>query len=125
MTALIEPLRRSSVTRQTLGERTCVISAGGRFTSKVALNFARAIEYARAEGCTDFVFDFTGIVGVDSIAAMIFCEQRAQLTDCSVVIAAEAPEAIVSLADAPVLADWPLRPTCDEALATLLLEPVA
>jgi anti-anti-sigma regulatory factor len=125
MTALTEPLRRSTVSRRTLGERTCVISAEGRFTSRVALNFANALQGARAEGCTDFVFDFTGVVGVDSIAAMIFSEQRAQLVECSIVIAAHAPEAIVSLADAPVLAEWPLRPTCEEALAALLLEPVA
>jgi anti-anti-sigma regulatory factor len=115
----------SSVTRRTLGEQTCVISAGGRFTSRIALNFARELAEARAEGCTDFVFDFEGVATVDSIAAMIFCEQRLQLADCSVVIAAQHPETIVALADAPLLADWPLRPSCDEALAVLLAEPVA
>jgi anti-anti-sigma regulatory factor len=125
MTALAEPLRCSSVTRQKLGECTCVLTVEGRFTARVALSFARELEAARTEGCTDFVFDFTDVGSVDSIAAMIFCEQRLQLVDCSVVIAAQSPEAIIAIADAPVLADWPLRPTREEALSALLLEPVA
>jgi anti-anti-sigma regulatory factor len=125
MTALTEPLRRSNITRKKLGECTCVITVEGRFTSRVALSFARELEAARTEGCSDFVFDFTDVSSVDSIAAMIFCEQRLQLFECSVVIAAQSPEAIIAIADAPVLADWPLRPTREEALAALLLEPVA
>jgi hypothetical protein len=40
-------------------------------------------------------------------------------------VAARHPETIVALADAPLLADWPLRQTGEEALATLLAEPVA
>jgi anti-anti-sigma regulatory factor len=125
MATLVEFQQRSRVTRTTLGECTCVITAEGRFTSRVALGFARELAAARTEGCTDFVFDFSGVQTVDSIAAMIFCEQRLQLSDCAVVIAARHPETIVALADAPVLADWPLRPTREDALATLLLEPVA
>jgi anti-anti-sigma regulatory factor len=125
MSTLVEFQQRSRVTRKTLGECTCIITAEGRFTSRVALAFARELAAARTEGCSDFVFDFGGVQTVDSIAAMIFCEQRLQLSDCSVVIAAGHPETIVALADAPVLADWPLRPTREEALATLLREPVA
>jgi anti-anti-sigma regulatory factor len=125
MSALTEPLRRRNVSRQRLGECTCVLTVEGRFTSRAALGFARELEAARSEGCTDFVFDFTDVGSVDSIAAMIFCEQRMRLFDCSVVIAAHSPEAIITIADAPVLADWPLRPTRDEALSALLLEPVA
>jgi anti-anti-sigma regulatory factor len=125
MSALVEPYRSNRITRQTLGERTCVISASGRFTSRSALAFARELSAARTEGCTDFVFDFESVTAVDSIAAMIFCEQRLELEECSVVVAAQHPETIVALADAPLLADWPLRSSRDEALATLLLEPVA
>jgi anti-anti-sigma regulatory factor len=124
MTALAGELRSSSVKRQRLGECTCVLSVEGRLTSRVALSFASALEAARDEGCSDFVFDFTGVGSVDSIAAMIFCEQRLQLFECSVVIAAQSPEAIIAIADAPVLADWPLRPTREEALSALLLEPL-
>jgi anti-anti-sigma regulatory factor len=101
-----------------------VISVDGRFTSRAALAFANELASARQEGCVDFVFDLTAIDSVDSIGAMIFCEQRLQLVDCSVVIAARHPETIVALADAPVLADWPLRATRADALATLLREPV-
>ena len=125
MSALVEPYRSNRITRQTLGERTCVISASGRFTSRSALAFARELSAARTEGCTDFVFDFGDVQTVDSIAAMIFCEQRLHLADCSVVIAARRPETIIALADAPMLADWPLRATREDALATLLREPVA
>jgi len=125
MTALAEPRPRSNLARQKLGECTCVVTVEGRFTSRVALSFARELEAARSEGCSDFVFDFTGVGSVDSIAAMIFCEQRLQLFDCSVVIAAQSPEAIIAIADAPALADWPLRLTREEALSALLLEPVA
>jgi anti-anti-sigma regulatory factor len=123
--AVVESRGRSGVTRRTLGERTCVISADGRFTSRVALEFARELDRARAEGCTDFVFDFEAVPAVDAIAAMIFFDQRLELGGCAVVIAAQHPETIVALADAPLLADWPLRASRAEALATLLLEPVA
>ena len=125
MSALVEPYPSASIIRRRFGERTCVISAEGRFTSRSALAFARELSSARTEGCTDFVLDFESVTTVDSIAAMIFAEQRLELEDCSVVVAARHPETIVALADAPLLADWPLRPTGDEALATLLLEPVA
>jgi anti-anti-sigma regulatory factor len=102
-----------------------VIAAEGRFTSRSALLFARELSAARNDGCSDFVFDFADVTGVDSIAAMIFTEQRLELEDCTVVVAARHPETIVALADAPLLADWPLRQTGEEALATLLAEPVA
>ena len=125
MGALVEPHRGTTVVRWTLGECTCVISAEGRFTSRSALVFARELSSARDEGCTDFVFDFAAVTSVDSIAAMIFTEQRLELEDCTVVVAARHPETIVALADAPLLADWPLRQTGEEALATLLAEPVA
>ena len=125
MSALVEPYRSGGVSRRTLGECTCVIAAEGRFTSRSALLFARELSAARNDGCSDFVFDFADVTGVDSIAAMIFTEQRLELEDCTVVVAARHPETIVALADAPLLADWPLRSTSDEALATLLLEPVA
>jgi len=125
MSALVEPFHGSKITRQTLGECTCVITAEGRFTSRMALNFSRELTDARGEGCTDFVFDFASVGSVDSVAAMIFCEQRLELEGCAVVIAAQHPETIVSLADAPLLADWPLRPSREDALATLLAEPVA
>ena len=125
MSALVEPYRSGGVSRRTLGECTCVIAAEGRFTSRSALLFARELSAARNDGCSDFVFDFADVTGVDSIAAMIFTEQRLELEDCTVVVAARHPETIVALADAPLLADWPLRPTGEEALATLLAEPVA
>ena len=125
MSALVEPYRSGGVSRRTLGECTCVIAAEGRFTSRSALLFARELSAARNDGCSDFVFDFADVTGVDSIAAMIFTEQRLELEDCTVVVAARHPETIVALADAPLLADWPLRQTGDEALATLLAEPVA
>jgi anti-anti-sigma regulatory factor len=125
MSALVEPYRSGGVSRRTLGECTCVIAAEGRFTSRSALLFARELSDARNDGCSDFVFDFADVTGVDSIAAMIFTEQRLELEDCTVVVAARHPETIVALADAPLLADWPLRQTAEEALATLLAEPVA
>jgi anti-anti-sigma regulatory factor len=125
MSALVEPNRSGGVSRRTLGECTCVIAAEGRFTSRSALLFARELSAARNDGCSDFVFDFADVTGVDSIAAMIFTEQRLELEDCTVVVAARHPETIVALADAPLLADWPLRQTGEEALATLLAEPVA
>jgi anti-anti-sigma regulatory factor len=125
MSALVEPYRSGGVSRRTLGECTCVIAAEGRFTSRSALLFARELSDARNDGCSDFVFDFADVTGVDSIAAMIFTEQRLELEDCTVVVAARHPETIVALADAPLLADWPLRQTGEEALATLLAEPVA
>ncbi|HEX4624523.1 MAG TPA: STAS domain-containing protein [Solirubrobacteraceae bacterium] len=125
MSALVEPYRSGGVSRRTLGECTCVIAAEGRFTSRSALLFARELSAARNDGCSDFVFDFADVTGVDSIAAMIFTEQRLELEDCTVVVAARHPETIVALADAPLLADWPLRQTGEEALATLLAEPVA
>ena len=125
MTALVEPYRSGGITRRTLGECTCVIAAEGRFTSRSALLFARELSAARGDGCSDFVFDFAEVTGVDSIAAMIFTEQRLELEDCTVVVAARHPETIVALADAPLLADWPLRQSSEEALATLLAEPVA
>jgi anti-anti-sigma regulatory factor len=125
MSALVEPYRGNSVTRRTLGECTCVISAEGRFTSRSALIFARELSAARSAGYIDFVFDFEAVTAVDSIAAMIFSEQRLELEDCTVVVAAQHTETIVALADAPLLVDWPLRTTADEALATLLLEPIA
>ena len=125
MSALVEPYRSGGVSRRTLGECTCVIAAEGRFTSRSALLFARELSAARNDGCSDFVFDFADVTGVDSIAAMIFTEQRLELEDCTVVVAARHPETIVALAHAPLLADWPLRQTGEEALATLLAEPVA
>ena len=125
MSALVEPYRSGGVSRRTLGECTCVIAAEGRFTSRSSLLFARELSAARNDGCSDFVFDFADVTGVDSIAAMIFTEQRLELEDCTVVVAARHPETIVALADAPLLADWPLRQTGEEALATLLAEPVA
>ena len=125
MSALVEPYRSGGVSRRTLGECTCVIAAEGRFTSRSALLFARELSAARNDGCSDFVFDFADVTGVDSIAAMIFTEQRLELEDCTVVVAARHPETIVALADAPLLADWPLRQSGEEALATLLAEPVA
>jgi anti-anti-sigma regulatory factor len=125
MSALVEPYRSGGISRRTFGECTCVIAAEGRFTSRSALLFARELSAARNDGCSDFVFDFADVTGVDSIAAMIFTEQRLELEDCTVVVAARHPETIVALADAPLLADWPLRQTGEEALATLLAEPVA
>jgi anti-anti-sigma regulatory factor len=125
MSALVEPYRSGGVSRRTLGECTCVIAAEGRFTSRSALLFARELSAARNDGCSDFVFDFADVTGVDSIAAMIFTEQRLELEDCTIVVAARHPETIVALADAPLLADWPLRQSGEEALATLLAEPVA
>jgi anti-anti-sigma regulatory factor len=101
-----------------------VIRVDGRFTSRTAIAFADQIAGAREEGCTDFVLDLTEVQTVDSIGAMIFCEQRLKLVDCEVVLAARHPETIVALADVPVLADWPLRATLADALTTLLLQPV-
>ena len=79
MSALVEPYRSGGVSRRTLGECTCVIAAEGRFTSRSALLFARELSAARNDGCSDFVFDFADVTGVDSIAAMIFTEQRLEL----------------------------------------------
>jgi anti-anti-sigma regulatory factor len=124
--AALEPIRHAAVGRQVLGERTCVIRAEGRFTARVAIAFAAELADAlEQDGCHDFVLDLSEVDSVDSIGAMIFCEQRLKLVDCSVVIAARHPEAIVGLADAPIMADWPLRSSLADALATLLLEPVA
>jgi anti-anti-sigma regulatory factor len=125
MSALVEPLRHNSVARRTLGERTCVIRVEGRFTSRAAIAFAQEVQVAVDDGCLDFVLDLTDVDTVDSIASMIFCEQRLKLEDCEVVLAARHPETIVALADVPVVADWPLRATLADALSTLLLEPVA
>lgn len=124
MSALVEPLRSSPVARHTLGESTCVIRVDGRLTSRTAIAFADHVAAARDAGCTDFVLDLTDVETVDSVAAMIFCEQRLKLEECDVVLAARHPETIVALADVPVLAEWPLRATLADALTTLLLQPV-
>ena len=125
MSALVSPTAAAASPGGRSASARASIAAEGRFTSRSALLFARELSAARDDGCSDFVFDFADVTGVESIAAMIFTEQRLELEDCTVVVAARHPETIVALADAPLLADWPLRQTGEEALATLLAEPVA
>ncbi|HLM51773.1 MAG TPA: STAS domain-containing protein [Solirubrobacteraceae bacterium] len=112
------------VWREGLGEHACIVEVRGVLSWGTAAELLEAVDAARREGRTEFVLDLSAVTGVDSLATMTLRALPERLELCDVVVAAEAQDAVVAIAQAAIHDDWPLRPTRAEALALLLSRPI-
>jgi hypothetical protein len=117
----------ATVTSTRLGERTCVVSVPAALDAPVARRFERRVNQAMADGCCDFVLDFTAVrrcrdrrptVALHRVAHRLVAQR------CDVIVAACHVDLLTFLDSVPSWSKLPLALERDEALALLLERPV-
>jgi hypothetical protein len=117
----------STITATRLGERTCVVSVPAALDAPVALRLEEDVKTAMADGCRDFVLDFTAVRGCrdrQPTAALSRIAHGFARHGCEVVVAARHIDLLTFFASVPRWSDLPLALERDEALALLLERPV-
>jgi hypothetical protein len=116
-----------SVTSLRLGERTCVVSVPAALDAGAALSLEEGVTTAMADGCRDFVLDFTAVRGCRDrrpTAALSRIADRLDGGDCEVVVAARHVDLLTFFDSVPRWSKLPLALERNEALALLLERPV-
>jgi len=117
----------STVTSRRLGERTCVVSVGAALDAPAARGLEEGVTSALADGCRDFVLDFTAVRGCRDrrpTAALSRIAHDFASHGCEVVVAACHVDLLTFFDSMPDWAHLPLAHERDEALALLLERPV-
>jgi hypothetical protein len=110
-----------------LGERTCVVSVAAALDAGAARHLEEGVSTAMADGCRDFVLDFTAVRGCRDgrpSAALSRIADRLGGDDCAVVVAARHVDLLTFFDSVPTWSKLPLALERDEALALLLERPV-
>src|SRR4051812_13823529 len=111
-----------------LGERTCVLSVPAALDAAAARRLEERLDVAMADGCRDFVLDFTAVRGCRDrrpTAALARIAHRMIGQGCDVVVAARHIDLLTFFDSVPSWSRLPLALERDEALALLLERPVA
>jgi hypothetical protein len=117
----------SAVTTTRLGERTCVLSVSAALDAGAAGRLEADVDTAMADGCRDFVLDFTAVRGcADHRPAETLARIAHRLSgeDCEAVVAACHVDLLTWFDAVPDWSRLPLALARNEALALLLERPV-
>ena len=125
MALLANPTPVTKVAIEALGESVAVVAVEGRLTWSSSAELVNGAVRVRREGRHEIVLDLSAVDEVDAMVSMTLRALPGHLDGCEVVVAAQAPEAVIAVSHATEAADWPLRSTRAEALALLLSRPVA
>jgi len=115
------------VTSTRLGERTCVVSVPPSLDAGAARNLEDGVNTAMADGCRDFVLDFTAVRACRDrrpTAALARIAHRLLGQRCEVVVAARHVDLLTYFDSVPSWSKLPLALERNEALALLLERPV-
>jgi hypothetical protein len=110
-----------------LGERTCVLGVPAALDAGAARGLEDGVNVAMADGCRDFVLDFTAVHGCRDrrpTAALSRIAQGLAREGCDVVVAARHIDLLTFFDSVPSWSNLPLALERDEALALLLERPV-
>jgi hypothetical protein len=110
-----------------LGERTCVVSVPAALDAGAARSLEEGVNVAMADGCRDFVLDFTAVRGCRDrrpTAALSRIAHRLIGDECAVVVAARHIDLLTFFDSVPSWSKLPLALERNEALALLLERPV-
>jgi hypothetical protein len=116
-----------SIVSTRLGERTCVMSVPAALDASAARGLEENLNVAMADGCRDFVLDFTAVRGCRDrrpTAALARIAHRLTGQGCEVVVAARHIDLLTFFDSVPSWSRLPLALERDEALALLLERPV-
>jgi hypothetical protein len=118
----------TAITSTRLGERTCVVSVPSALDAGAARSLEEDVNVAMADGCRDFVLDFTAVQGCRDrrpTAALSRIAHRLMGHDeCAVIVAARHIDLLTFFDSVPSWSKLPLALERDEALALLLERPV-
>jgi hypothetical protein len=110
-----------------LGERTCVVSVPAALDAGAARRLEEGVNVAMADGCRDFVLDFTAVRGCrDRRPTAVLSRIAHQLMghECAVIVAARNIDLLTFFDSVPSWSKLPLALERNEALALLLERPV-
>jgi hypothetical protein len=107
-----------------LGERACVVDAGGQFV--VARQVDDLAAHAAVGGAREFVFDLGGVRRYETEALVELSALCRRLTSygCAVIVAAHDPGIVLELRRLSHGDDWTIAPTLSSALADLFSRPL-
>jgi hypothetical protein len=117
----------STVSSTRLGERTCVVSVPPALDAPAARHLEEGVTSALAEGCRDFVLDFTAVRGCRDrrpTAELARIADGLERHGCEVIVAARHIDLLTYFDSVPSWSELPLAHERDEALALLLERPV-
>src|SRR5215211_6257709 len=102
-----------------LGERACVVDAGGQFT--VARQVDDLAARAAVGGAREFVFDLGGVRRWETEALVVLAALCRRLSSygCEVIVAAHDPGIVLELRRLSHGDDWAIAPTLASALSDL------
>jgi hypothetical protein len=117
----------TSITSTRLGERTCVVSVPAALDAGAAQRLEEGVNVAMADGCRDFVLDFTAVRGCrdrrPTAALSRIAHRLIGRGDCEVIVAARHIDLLTFFDSVPSWSRLPLALERDEALALLLERP--
>jgi hypothetical protein len=116
----------NGITSTRLGERTCVVSVPAGLDAGAARGLEEGVNTAMADGCRDFVLDFTAVRGCRDrrpTAALSRIAHRLGGEDCEVVVAARHVDLLTFFDSVPSWSKLPVALERNEALALLLERP--
>ena len=107
-----------------LGERACVVDAGGQFTAARQVDDLAA--HAAVGGAREFVFDLGGVRRYETEALVELSALCRRLTSygCEVIVAAHDPGVVLELRRLSHGDAWQIAPTLSSALADLFSRPL-
>ena len=107
-----------------LGERACVVDAGGQFTAARQVDDLAA--HAAVGGAREFVFDLGGVRRYETEALVELSALCRRLTSygCEVIVAAHDPGVVLELRRLSHGDGWQIAPTLTSALADLFSRPI-
>lgn len=116
----------AQATTRTLGETTCVVTAGPWFSAVTSAAFADSAGEAYETGARELVFDLTGVRAVDAAgtATLGSLAEQLDVVGCELAVAATHPGLVAWLTTVPLDIDLPVYETVDDALGDLLRRPV-
>jgi hypothetical protein len=117
----------TSITSTRLGERTCVVSVPAALDAGAARRLEEGVNVAMADGCRDFVLDFTAVRGCrdrrPTAALSRIAHRLIGRGDCEVIVAARHIDLLTFFDSVTSWSRLPLALERDEALALLLERP--
>jgi hypothetical protein len=116
-----------SIETMRLGERTCVMRVPAALDALAARGLEDGLNVAMADGCRDFVLDFTAVRGCRDrrpTATLSRIAHRLTRQGCDVVVAARSIDLLTFFDSVPSWSRLPLALERNEALALLLERPV-
>jgi len=126
MATFAQPLAAPQTSQHTLGESTCVVSAGPWFSAVTSTAFADTAREAYLGGARDIVLDLTAVRAVDAAGTATLAMVADELDDmgCELAVASMHPGLVSWLEATPLEARLPVHDTVAGALADLLRRPV-